>query len=225
MSPVDTDDMIFPGKYALERVDEFQARIQLVENSNESLLSAKEQQAQKISDLEKSLKDQGDALATLKEENTILREDLAQIRASIQQLAKAKLETQQSLFDNNFQQVRESLDKKPKEVEWKLGEKNSVIEGLRLPLSNIAKTVESRKKEIVNQKERLDMYTNSHNMLSNAWIIVNQRVPMETNSDGSTVKRKNSMGGEDQGSAKRQSTSAGPEATGDGSFTSTHGSD
>lgn len=57
------------------------------------------------------MKDQGDAMATPKEEKKILRGELAQIRASIQQQAK---------------------------------------------------TVESHKKEIVDQQERLDMYTKSH---------------------------------------------------------------
>ncbi|CVL09963.1 uncharacterized protein FPRN_13521 [Fusarium proliferatum] len=114
-------------------------------------------------------------MATPKDEKKILRGDLAQIRASIQQQAK---------------------------------------------------TVESHKKEIVDQQERLDMYTKSHDGPSSMMgHLANKRVSLKRNYDGSPVKRKNSMSGEDQGSAKRQSTSAGPEATGDGNFTSTHGSD
>lgn len=235
MNPVEMADMILSGEYALEQVDDLETRVQLMETSNEALLLAKEEQAKKVSDLEKSVKEQSDEMAALKEENRTLREDFAKIQAYVDERVKAESVAQRNLFDNKveqvqksldneMEQVRKSFDNKAKEVESKLVDQKSEIEGLRLPLSDIEKTVESHKKNIFDQKERLDIYTKAHDDLSNAWRIVNTRVSLKRNSDGSPCKRKNSMSGESQGSAKRQSTSEGPEATGDGSLTSTQGS-
>ncbi|KAF5566432.1 hypothetical protein FNAPI_1135 [Fusarium napiforme] len=243
MNPIYMARMVITGQRALERVDGVDSRVQLVENSQQSLVSAKEQQAQKILDLEKALKDQGDAMETLKQDIKGLRGGLAaQIRDSIQQQVKAELATQQSLSDNKAEEVEtivterinaalvgqaalfhkelhqnfEKVGNETKAVESKLVEQ---IEGLRHPLSNM-------KKELAGQKEKLDVYAKSHDELANAWNIADELVSQGMDlHDGSRSKRKNSMSGEGQGSAKRQSTLAGPEATGDNSFTSTHGSD
>ncbi|KAF5671848.1 hypothetical protein FCIRC_8593 [Fusarium circinatum] len=217
---------IVMAKMVIAEVDSVESRVQSLESSHESRVqslessheSLKEQQAQKILDLEKALKDQGDAMEKLKHETKVLRGGLAaQIRASVQEQLKAELATQQSLSDNNAKEVESiQVGNETKEVESKLV---GQIEGLRLPLSNI-------EKELAGQKEKLDVYTKSHKKLAKAWNITDQLVSMGLNlDDGSRSKRKNSMSGEGQGPAKRQSTLAGPEATGDSSFTSTHGSD